>query len=167
MNQVSLVPPDCMGAGVKPGAPSDQAVRQPAPDSNGFIFWLDEPQSWRTTSRWLRIAGWCLHVSRAPVTSMRAKIGDREFAIPLEISRPDVIDYFGRSAESDRCGFSIEVRMPRGRRLLTLEAQIAGSPWRVLLATTVQGPLFGRRGERLDTTGPALHRYRRPDPAEV
>ncbi|HJZ83276.1 MAG TPA: glycosyltransferase family 2 protein [Pyrinomonadaceae bacterium] len=79
---------------------------------------------------------------------MRAKIGDREFAIPLEISRPDVIDYFGRSAESDRCGFSIEVRMPRGRRLLTLEAQIAGSPWRVLLATTVQGPLFGRRGER-------------------
>src|SRR6188472_729285 len=94
-----------------------------APDSNGFIFWLDEPQSWRTASRWVRLAGWCLHVSGAPVTFLRARIGDREFIIPLEISRPDVIDYFGRSPENNRCGFSIDVRMPRGRKLLTVEAQ--------------------------------------------
>jgi len=46
MNQVSLVPPDRMGAGIDPGTPNEQAVRPPAPDSNGFIFWLDEPQSW-------------------------------------------------------------------------------------------------------------------------
>ena len=148
MNQVSLVPPARMGAGVEPGMANENAVRHPAPDSNGFIFWLDEPQSWRTASRWLRLAGWCLHVSGAPVTSLRAKIGDQEFIIPLEISRPDVIDYFGRSPENDRCGFSIEVRMPRGRQLLTVEAQIAESPWRVVLATTVQGPLLGRPGER-------------------
>ena len=148
MNQVSLVSPDRKGAGVEPGTPGEQAARHPAPDSNGFIFWLDEPQSWRTTSRWLRLAGWCLHVSGAPVASMRAKIGDRKFVVPLEISRPDVIDYFGRSPENNRCGFSIEVRMPRGRRqLLTVEAQIPESPWRIILATTVQGPLLARPGE--------------------
>jgi GT2 family glycosyltransferase len=148
MNQVSLVPPDRMGAGVEAGTPAEQAVRHPAPDSNGFIFWLDEPQSWRTTSRWLRLAGWCLHVSGAPVTFMRARIGDWEFIIPLEISRPDVIDYFGRSPENNRCGFSIDVRMPRWRKLLTVEAQIPKSPWKIILATTVQGPLLTQRGER-------------------
>jgi hypothetical protein len=109
---------------------------------------LDEPQSWRTTSRWLRLAGWCLHVSGAPITFLRARIGHREFIIPLEISRPDVIDYFGRSPENNRCGFSIDVRMPRGRKLLTVEAQIPKSPWKIILATTVQGPLLTRRGER-------------------
>ena len=147
MNQVSLVPPDRMGAGIDPGTPNEQAVRPPALDSNGFIFWLDEPQSWRTTSRWLRLAGWCLHVSGAPVASMRAKIGDRKFVVPLEISRPDVIDYFGRSPENSRCGFSIEVRVPRGRQILTVEAQIPESPWRTVLATTVLGSLLARPGE--------------------
>jgi GT2 family glycosyltransferase len=137
-----------MDAGAEPDAPGEQAVRYPAPDSNGFIFWLDEPQSWRTTSRWLRLAGWCLHVSRAPLTFMRAKIGKREFIIPLEISRPDVISYFGRSPGNERCGFSIDVRMPRRRRLLTVEAQIAELPWKVVLAATIQGPLLGRPGER-------------------
>ncbi len=148
MNQVSLVPPDRIGAGVEPGTSSDEAARHPVPDSNGFMFWLDEPQSWRITSRWLRLAGWCLHVSGAPVTFMRAKIGDREFVIPLEISRPDVIDYFGRSLQNEHCGFSVELRMPRGRRLLTVEAQIPESPWKVVLAATVQGPLLARPGER-------------------
>src|SRR5205814_1686721 len=143
MNQVSLVPPDRIGAGVEPGTPGEHAVRHPAPDSNGFMFWLDEPQSWRTTSRWLRVAGWCLHVSGAPVSFMRARIGGREFIIPLEISRPDVIDYFGRSQKNDRCGFSIDVRMPRRRKLLMVEAQIPESPWRVVLAAKVQGPLLG------------------------
>jgi GT2 family glycosyltransferase len=147
MNQVSLVSPDRIGAGVKPGTPGKQAVRHPAPDSNGFIFWLDEPQSWRTTSRWLRLAGWCLHVSGAPVTSIRGRIGSREFIIPLEIPRPDVIDYFGRSPENERCGFSVGVRMPRGRRSLTVEAQIHESRWRTVLEETVQGPLLARRGE--------------------
>src|SRR6476659_6628508 len=148
MNQVSLVPPGRLDAGAEPDAPGEQAVRYPAPDSNGFIFWLDEPRSWRTTLRWLRLAGWCLHVSGAPVTSIRARIGKREFVIPLEISRPDVISYFGRSPGNERCGFSLDVRMPRGRRLLTVEAQIAESPWKVVLAATVQGPLLGRPGER-------------------
>jgi O-antigen biosynthesis protein len=148
MNQVSLAPPDRMGAGFEPATPGEQAVRYPAPDSNGFIFWLDEPQSRRATSRWLRLAGWCLHVSGAPVMSMRAKIGRREFIIPLEISRPDVINYFGRSPENHRCGFSIEIRMPRGRRSLKVEAQIPGSRWKVIFATTVRGPILGRRGER-------------------
>jgi GT2 family glycosyltransferase len=59
-----------------------------------------------------------------------------------------VIDYFGRWPENDHCGFSIEMRMPRGRRQLTVEAQIPKSPWRVVLATTVHGPLLGQRGER-------------------
>jgi GT2 family glycosyltransferase len=148
MSQVSLVPPDATTAGLQPDADSQRAVRHPTPDSKGFIFWLDEPQSWRTTSRWLRLAGWCLHVSGAPVTFMRAKIGDRKFIIPLEISRPDVIDYFGRWPDNHRCGFSIEMRMPRGRRQLTVEAQIPKSRWRVVLATTVHGPLLGQRGER-------------------
>ena len=140
MNRVSLVPPGSWEAGVEPGTPGEQAVRHPAPDANGFIFWLDEPQSWRTTSRWLRMAGWCLHVSGAPVSPMRARIGDREIFIPLEISRPDVIDYFERSSENNRCGFSVEVRMPLGRQLLTVEAQIPDSRWTMVLATTVQGP---------------------------
>jgi hypothetical protein len=38
--------------------------------------------------------------------------------------------------------------MPRRRQLLTVEAQIPESPWRIILATTVQGPLLARRGER-------------------
>jgi GT2 family glycosyltransferase len=109
---------------------------------------LDEPQTWRTTSRWLQLAGWCLHVSGAPVTSMRAKIGYRKFAVPLEILRPDVIDYFGHWRKNKRCGFSLDVRMPRGRRLLTVEAQRHESPWRTVMAATVHGPLLARPGER-------------------
>src|SRR5213595_180774 len=100
MNYVSLVPPDRMGAGVEAVTSSEQIIRHPAPDSNGFIFCLDEPQFWRTTSRWLRLSGWCLHVSGATVTSIRASIGKWELIIPLEISRADVITYFGRSPEN-------------------------------------------------------------------
>ena len=148
MSQVSLVPPDRINVGVAPGMPDGQAARHPLPDSNGFIFWLDEPQSWRTPSRWLRLAGWCLHVSGAPVISMRGKIGHRKFSIPIEISRSDVINHFGRPPEDNRCGFSIEIKMPRGRRRLTVEAQKPGSPWKVVMATTLQGPLLNRRGER-------------------
>jgi hypothetical protein len=111
-----------------------------------YFGWMNHNPG-RTTSRWLRLAGWCLHVSGAPVTIMRAKIGNRKFVVPLEISRPDVIDFFGRSPENDRCGFSIEVRMPRGRQILTVEAQIPESPWRIILATTVLGPLLARPGE--------------------
>jgi len=148
MSQVSLVPPDRIGVGAEPATPGEQAVRHPGPDSNGFIFWLDEPQSWRTTSRWLRLAGWCLHVSGAPVTSIRARIGNREFITPLEISRPDVIDHFGSSPGNERCGFSLDVRMPHGRRSLTIEAQIRESSWRTVLVARVRGPFLAQPGER-------------------
>lgn len=148
MSQVSLAPPDRTSVRVAPGTPDEQAGRHPGPDSNGFIFWLDEPQSWHTTSRWLRLAGWCLHVSGAPVTSIRARIGNKKFIAPVEISRPDVIDHFGSSAGNARCGFFLDVRTPRRRRSLTVEAQIRESSWRTVLVARVQGPFLARPGER-------------------
>jgi GT2 family glycosyltransferase len=119
----------------------------PAPDANGFLFWLDEPQSLRTTSRWIRLAGWCLHVSGSPVVAMRGRIGKREFAIPLEVSRRDVTNYFARSPEDDRCGFSVQMQMPHGRDLLTVEARTGTSSWKEVLVTRVRGPLLVRPGE--------------------
>jgi len=124
------------------------AVHHPAPDSNGFIFWLDEPQLWHSKSRWLRLSGWCLHISEKPVTAIRARIGRRKFVTALEISRPDVANHFGRSQENQHFGFSLDVRMPRGHGLLTLEAQTRGSSWTKVLVTTVRGPFLARFGER-------------------
>ena len=128
-------------------ASSRETVHQPAPDSNGFIFWLDEPQVWRTKSRGLRLSGWCLHVSEKPVAAIRARIGRRKFVTALEILRPDVAKHFGRAQQNLSCGFSLEVRTPRGNGLLTIEAQTSGSPWTKILVTTVRGP-FLATGER-------------------
>ena len=125
-----------------------EVVQQPAPDSNGFIFWLDEPQFWRTKSRWLRLSGWCLHVSGKPVTAIRARIGRRKFVTALEILRTDVAKHFGRAQQNLSCGFSLEVRTPRGNGLLTIEAQTSGSPWTKVLVTSVRGPFLARPGER-------------------
>src|SRR5437868_6969901 len=128
MSQVSLVPPDRIGVGVAPGTPDEQAVRHPVPDSNGFIFWLDEPQTWRATSRWLRLAGWCLHVSGAPIASVRARLRKREFIIPLEISRPDVIADPWHSRQNRPAIFPRE-HQPSPRRLGGNAARLAvGGP---------------------------------------
>jgi O-antigen biosynthesis protein len=132
----------------EPRPSRSEVVQQPAPDSNGFIFWLDEPQFWRTKSRWLRLSGWCLHVGGKPVTAIRARIGRRKFVTALEILRTDVAKHFGRAQQNLSCGFSLEVRTPRGTRLLTIEAQTSGSPWTKVLVTTVRGPFLARPGER-------------------
>jgi hypothetical protein len=66
-------------------------LSRPMPDRNGFIFWLDEPEMWRSKSRWLRLRGWCLHTSNMPVIAIRVVVGGREFITPLGLPRPDVI----------------------------------------------------------------------------
>jgi GT2 family glycosyltransferase len=147
----------------KPRASGGEVIHWPAPDSRGFIFWLDEPQSWRTKSRWLRLSGWCLHLSGKPVTSIRVKIGGRQFTAALETSRPDVANYFGRSQEDLRCGFSLDVRTPRGNGSLTIEAQTNGSPWTKVLVTTVRGPFFAtgeRRRRKERDLAVTIQRYR-------
>ena len=148
MNQISLVEREGADAGVESCANTDQITRNPTPDPNGFIFWLDEPQSWRTKSRWLRVAGWCLHISGEPVISIRLKIGGKEFITALEIPRSDVANHFGRSGETQRCGFSLDLPMPRGRDLLTVEARTRESIWKKVLVATVRGPLLALPGER-------------------
>jgi len=145
------------------GASRDEVVHHPAPDSNGFIFWLDEPQVWRTKSRGLRLSGWCLHISGKPVTSIRARIGGQQFVTAAEILRPDVANYFGRSQENLPCGFSFDVRMPRGRGLLTIEGKTSGSPWTKVLVTTVRGPFLAtgeRRRRKERDLAATIQRYR-------
>jgi len=148
LNQTSLLARQSADVSAEPRANRDEVTHLPAPDSHGFIFWVDEPQSWRTTSRWLQLSGWCLHVSGKPVTAIRARIGGRKFVTGLEISRPDVANHFGRAEQNLRCGFSVDLRTSRGRGRLTLEAQTSGSRWTKVLVTTVRGPFLARPGER-------------------
>jgi GT2 family glycosyltransferase len=148
LNQTSLLARQSADVSADPRVSRDEVVHNPAPDSNGFIFWLDEPQVWRSTSRWLQLNGWCLHVSGKPVTAIRVRIRGRKFVTALEILRPDVANHFGRAQENLPCGFSLEIRAPRGRGLLILEAQRSESRWTKVLTTTVRGPFLAPRGER-------------------
>lgn len=163
MNQTSLRARQSADVSAKSRANRDEIIHPPAPDSRGFIFWLDEPQNWRTKSRWLRLSGWCLHLSGKPVTSIRVRIGRRQFTAAPEISRPDVADYFGRPQEDLRCGFSLDVRTPRGNGSLTIEAQVSGSPWTKVLVTTVRGPFLAtgeRRRRKERDLAATVQRYR-------
>ena len=87
MNQTSLATHDRADTEQRPRPHSQSktpaVLRYPVPDRNGFIFWLDEPQMWRSKSRWLRLGGWCLHTSTKPVIAIRVLVGGREF-----VSRP-------------------------------------------------------------------------------
>jgi GT2 family glycosyltransferase len=103
---------------------------------------------WRSKSRWLRLRGWCLHTSNKPVIAIRVVVGGREFITPLGIPRPDVIRYFAQPQQNLRCGFFLDVRLPRGRRMLVIEAQMIESQWTRVFAVTARGPLLARLGER-------------------
>ena len=152
MNQTSLATHDRADTEQRPRPHSQSktpaVLRYPVPDRNGFIFWLDEPQMWRSKSRWLRLGGWCLHTSTKPVIAIRVLVGGREFGTSLGIARPDVIRYFAQPQQNSRCGFSVDVRLPRQRQMLVIEAKIIESEWTRVFATSVRGPLLAEIRER-------------------
>ncbi|MDQ6809082.1 MAG: glycosyltransferase family 2 protein [Verrucomicrobiota bacterium] len=120
-------PPDSAKAG---GPPRD------------YSFALDEPVEWSAHVRHLRLSGWCVANNRAGAPSIRAKIRDTIFPGRFDRERPDVLAYLGTRDAPLCCGFTIDVRVPRGRSRLQLQASLDGESWRTLLTREVEGPLI-------------------------
>ena len=110
--------------------------------NGNVIFWLDAPQTWNRKTRWVTLAGWCVWRSGPPLQAIRATIRGQVFETRLFHDRHDVIQHCGVSADQIRCGFSFEVRLPRGEWPLSIEATNGTDGYCTVWQKKVVGPIF-------------------------
>lgn len=116
--------------------------------NGNLIFWLDAPQTWNRKTRWVTLAGWCVWRSGPPLQAIRATIGGHVFEARVFHDRHDVIQHCGVSADQVRCGFSLEVRLPRGEWPLSIEASNGIGGYCIVWRKNVVGPIFLSAVER-------------------
>jgi len=88
------------------------------------------------------LAGWCVWRSGPPLQAIRATIRGQVFETRLFHDRHDVIQHCGVSADQIRCGFSFEVRLPRGEWPLSIEATNGTDGYCTVWQKKVVGPIF-------------------------
>ena len=116
--------------------------------SKKFLLWLDEPVDWKQMARRWRFSGWCIAQNGRPLPAIRASIRGQTFETLLDRDRPDVVEGFHLSKAVERCGFVLDLTVPRGKSRVELQAEGPDGEWRKVFARTVRGPLFTGAAER-------------------
>jgi GT2 family glycosyltransferase len=129
---------------------SHQRAGKPAPSSD-LAFALDLPKRWETNRDVLLIKGWCFSRSGKKIAGIRAKVGRKARLARYGLERPDVAGSFRDYPEARQCGFTVEVKVPRGRSVVQLEAIEQGAAWQLFLEQELQGEpnADGRNGDDL------------------
>jgi glycosyltransferase involved in cell wall biosynthesis len=131
-------------------APIDPKYFIPNPGANPRIeFWIDRPSVWSKKVRYLRVSGWCLAISGADVTEVRARVRQKIFPARFGTVRPDIGLLFDNRPGSLRSGFSLDAIIPPGRSQFIIEARSGKGRWETFFIHPVRGPIFG---EQFDET---------------
>ena len=128
-----------------------RSPKRSAAPSSDLAFALDLPKRWETNRDVLLIKGWCLSRSGRKIAGIRAKIGRKARLARYGLERPDVVGSFQDYPEAQQCGFTVEVKVPRGRSIVQLEAIEQGGDWQPFLEQELQGEpnADGRDGDDL------------------
>jgi len=121
---------------------SHKQVRGATPDAD-IAFALDLPKRWETNRDVLLIKGWCFSRSGRKIAGVRARIGRKTRIARYGLERPDVAGSFRDYPEAQQCGFTVEVKVPRGRSIVQLEAIEQGADWQLFLEQELQGDPTG------------------------
>ncbi|PYK09893.1 MAG: hypothetical protein DME65_11170, partial [Verrucomicrobia bacterium] len=124
-------------------APIDPKYFVPNPGANPRIeFWIDQPSVWSRKVRHLRVSGWCLAVSGAEVTEVRARVRHKVFPARFGTVRPDIGLLFDNMPGALRSGFSLAAIIPPGRSQFIIEGRSGNGPWETFFIHPVCGPIF-------------------------
>jgi GT2 family glycosyltransferase len=117
-----------------------------------YYWWFDHPVDWERPARMLYIAGWCVSRYGKKIRSIRASVGRRKFIGNYGIRRKDV------GAASERIGFAIAVRLPKGKSQVIVEVQERDGMWRAISNRAAFGSRTG------DSIPPIDPKYFIPNP---
>ena len=91
--------------------------------SKKFLLWLDEPVDWKQRARRCRFSGWCIAQNGRPLPAIRASIRGQTFETLLDRDRPDVVEGFRLPKAVERCGFVLDLTVPRGKSRVELQGE--------------------------------------------
>lgn len=102
-------------------------------------YGIDSPTDWKTSRDVLLIRGWCCARSGRLLAGIRAKIGRKSRFANYGLRRPDVASALSHLPAAARCGFTVEVPVPKGASTLRLEAIEHGGNWETFFEQELQG----------------------------
>ena len=97
--------------------------------SDDLVFALNLPKRWVTNRDVLLVKGWCFSRSGRRLAGVRARIGKKARLARYGLERPDVANSFPGNPAASHCGFTIELKVPKGVSPIQLEAIEQGADW--------------------------------------
>lgn len=94
-----------------------------------FAFAFDLPKRWQTTREILFIRGWCFSRKGKQLAGIRLRLNNKAKLARYGLDRPDIASRFRDYPEAQHCGFTIELKVPRGSSIIQFEAIEQGSDW--------------------------------------
>jgi GT2 family glycosyltransferase len=113
--------------------------------SGDLVFALNLPKGWVTNRDVLLVKGWCFSRSGRQLAGVRVRIGKKARLARYGLERSDVANSFPGNPAAGHCGFTIELKVPKGVSTVQLEAIEQGADWQ---------PFFREQLER-ETNGDA------------
>lgn len=84
-----------------------------------------------------KLRGWCYSRDGRPITALRARLDDLEFAAKNGLEEPEVLKVHSGLVKDARPGFEVEIPTSPGRHLLSLEACLDHREWRSVVVTPI------------------------------
>ncbi|MGI8482288.1 MAG: glycosyltransferase [Chthoniobacterales bacterium] len=102
-------------------------------------FGIDSPTDWTTKRDALLIRGWCCSRSGRVLAGIRAKIGRKSRFANYGLRRHDLSSAISHTPAAARCGFTVDVPVPKGASTLRLEAIEQGGNWEPFFEQELHG----------------------------
>ena len=97
--------------------------------SGDLVFALNLPKRWVTNRDVLLVKGWCFCRSGRQLAGVRVRIGKKTQLGRYGLERSDVAKSYPGNPAANHCGFTIELKVPKGVSMVQLEAIEQGADW--------------------------------------
>ncbi|HEX8076823.1 MAG TPA: glycosyltransferase, partial [Chthoniobacterales bacterium] len=120
---------------------------------------LDLPHRWTTDREILLIKGWCFSKSGRQIAGVRVKIGPKTRFARYGLERDDIAASFPDCPAAKRSGFTVELRVPKGKSTVRLEAIEQGNDWQPFLEQTVEREASADGDDWVEDDSPSRARF--------
>lgn len=101
-----------------------------------ILHHIDHPTAWASSSRCVRVRGWCFVTNGKTLSGVRLRSGGLLFVGSVGLPRPDVSAAIA-SAPDANVGFEVCGVLPCGPNDLVLEAQLSDGTWHPFVTQTI------------------------------